>query len=53
MADAEFVAAAREAWSRILNMDGGTPQGIAAGMWASIYADKLLKLAAKAKESAE
>jgi hypothetical protein len=33
---------AREAWNRILNMDGGHPQTIAAAMWASIYADTLL-----------
>lgn len=45
VADQAFVAKAREAWARILNMDGGNAQSIAAGMWASIYADKLLRIA--------
>lgn len=33
---------ARDAWNRVLNMDGGQAQQIAAAMWASIYADPLL-----------
>lgn len=52
MGDGEFITKAWEAWGRILNMDGGSPQNIAAGMWAGIYADRLLKIAAKVKESA-
>ena len=43
--DAGFVKKAAEAWSRVLNMDGGGPQATAAGLWAGIYADRLLKIA--------
>jgi hypothetical protein len=35
---AERCRLANEAWQRILNMDGGNPQAIAAGMWADLYA---------------
>jgi hypothetical protein len=37
---------AEQAFDRIINMDGGTPQTIAAGMWASIYAPLLGECAA-------
>lgn len=40
-----LVERAREAWDRILNMDGGQPQTIAAGLWATIYADALIHIA--------
>ena len=43
----DIVQRARESWRRILNMDGGQPQTIAAGLWASIYADALLVRASK------
>jgi hypothetical protein len=45
MDDKAITQKAADAWARILNMDGGQPQAIAAGMWASIYADKLIALA--------
>jgi hypothetical protein len=53
MSDEAYITKAAEAWRRVLNMDGVGPQWIAAALWASVYAGKLLKIAAaQAKEAA-
>ncbi len=42
---AERCRVAAEAYERVLNMDGGQPQAMAAGLWASLHGHLFAKVA--------
>ena len=50
MSDQAFVANANKAWKRVLALQGhmdGSGLAVAAGLWATMNADKLLEIAAR------
>jgi len=50
MSDQAFVANAKAAWKRVLDLEGkmdGSGLAVAAGLWATMNADKLLEIASR------